>query len=218
MKSFCVIGLSKFGAMLAETLAHEKYQVMVIDQDVEAVEALADITVNAVVGDPTNEKVLQQAGVRNFDCVIVCFDDNLNDSILTTVLLKEMGIKQVVVKVNSELNKRVLEKVGADMVIFPEQDMGERLAHVLMTENVLEYFEFSDKYTIVSMLVPESWLGKTIVEADIRRKYQVTVIAVQRKNGEVAVSPHPETVFETGDVVSMIGTREQLDKLMKRVK
>lgn len=142
MKSFCVIGLGKFGVALARTLAEDGKQVMVIDIDEDKVNMLADTVTHALVGDPTNEGVLRSAGICDYDCVIVALADNVNNNILLTIMLKEMGVKNLIVRAISDGHKKVLEKIGADMIVFPERDTGERLAVTLGRDNVTDYMEF----------------------------------------------------------------------------
>ena len=148
MKSFCVINIGRFGRTLALTLQASGHQVMIIDQNEEVINELADQVTSAIVGDPTNEAVLKAAGVKNYDCVIVCISTNINHSIMTTLLLKDMGVKKIVARATSEMHRRVLEKIGADQIVFPEKDMGEKLAYMLEKNNVLEYIEFSNDYSI----------------------------------------------------------------------
>lgn len=131
MKSFCVLGLGRFGKTLALTLAQSGNQVLIIDEDSDDINALADSVTSAVVGDPTNEAVLRAAGVRDYDCAIVCSASNINDNILLTIMLKDLGVPKVVARALNDGHKRVLERLGVDLIAFPEQDMGEKLAYML---------------------------------------------------------------------------------------
>ena len=131
MKSFCIIGLGKFGMTLAETLANEGKQVMIIDVDPDKINLLADKVTHAVIGDPTNETVLRQAGVKDYDCAAVCMTGNVNTNVLLTIMLKELGIKNVISRAANEGHKKVLERIGTDMIIVPEQDMGIKLGNML---------------------------------------------------------------------------------------
>lgn len=216
MKSFCVIGLGKFGQALAETLAAAGSQVMIIDTDSDKVTAMADIVTNAVIGDPTNENVLRSAGVADYECAVVCLTTNINANILLTIMLKEIGVRKVVVRALNEGHRKVLERIGADMIVFPEQDMGEKLGYMLTKNNVTDFVEFSD-YKIVEISVPRSWIGKNLLELELRRRYSVNIIAVSRADGNVEVSPDPSKEFLTGDRVSVIGTDNDIDRLMKQV-
>ena len=217
MKSFCVIGLGKFGQALAETLVAEGCQVMVIDTDSDKVTAMADVVTNAIIGDPTNETVLRTSGVADYDCAIVCLTTNINANILMTIMLKDIGVKKVVVRAQNDGHRKVLERIGADMIIFPEQDMGEKLGYMLTKNNITDFVEFSD-YKIVELSVPEDWIGKTLITLELRRRFKVNVIAVSRADGTVEVSPDPNREFVDGDRVSVIGTDEDIDKIVSHLK
>ena len=217
MKSFCVIGLGKFGQALVETLVAEGCQVMVIDTDSDKVTAMADVVTNAIIGDPTNETVLRTSGVADYDCAIVCLTTNINANILMTIMLKDIGVKKVVVRAQNDGHRKVLERIGADMIIFPEQDMGEKLGYMLTKNNITDFVEFSD-YKIVELNVPEDWIGKTLITLELRRRFKVNVIAVSRADGTVEVSPDPNREFVDGDRVSVIGTDEDIDKIVSQLK
>lgn len=214
MESFCIIGLGKFGQSLALSLAEEGKQVMVIDTDDDRVSEIADFVTNAVIGDPTNESVMRASGVKDYDCAVVCFTGNINESILLTIMLKEIGVKKVIVRAVNDGHMRVLQHLGADMIVFPEKDMGEKLAFKLVKENVTEYTEFSG-YTIIEMKVPASWIGKNLIELNVRRRFGVNIIALTDAEGNVDVSPRPDRVFTAGEKVSVIGNDENIARVMK---
>ncbi len=216
MRSFCIIGLGCFGTALAQSLAEKRHQVLVISADEEAVNAIANTVTNAVIGDPTSEAVLSTAGVADYDCAVVCIDDSMNDSILATMTLKELGVSEVVARAMNARHRKVLEKLGADMVVFPEEDMGERLAQILMKKDVLDYFSFSDEYSVAEIHVPRDWLGRTMIELNIRRRYGITVIAIRRK-GKLDVSPAPDVPFSEDDTVTIMGTDDKIERLAKRL-
>lgn len=217
MKSFCVIGLGKFGMSLAQTLAEDGKQVMVIDIDGDKVTALADVVTNAVIGDPTNEKVLRSAGVADYECAIVCMTGNINDNILLSMMLKEIGVKKVVSRAINKGHKKVLSSIGVDMIVFPEQDMGVRLGHMLGRDNVTEYMEFSG-FKLVEAIVPPDWFGKNLIGLELRRKYDVTVVAVTSEDGSVDVSPSPTRVFCKGDRATIIGDEHDIERIVKQMK
>ena len=149
MKSFCVFGLGRFGQTLALSLAKSGHQVLIIDEDSDAVNALADAVTSAVVGDPTSEKVLRAAGVLDYDCAIVCTASNINDNILLTIMLKDLGMPKIVARALNEGHKRVLQRLGVDMIAFPEEDTAEKLAYMLGHDNVIESLDFASGYRIV---------------------------------------------------------------------
>lgn len=213
MKNFCVIGMNRFGQTLALTLAKAKNQVMIIDEDAAMINAMADFVTDAVVGDPKNEEVLVSAGVAEYDCIVVCYSGGIDDSILITLLLKDIGTKYVVARAQSDLHMRILKRVGADRVVYPEKDMGERLAHTLTKNNVTEYIELSEDCSIVEITIPDDWVGKSLAELEIRNKYQVNIIALGRPDGKVEVSVDPNAMLEKDMTVTMVGLKKNLDKI-----
>ncbi len=219
-KSFCIIGMGRFGQTLALNLARTGHQVLVIDIDENIINVMSDVVTNAIVGDPTNESVLRAADVHEYDCVVVATAENINDSVLMVITLKEMGVKQVVARAGNDKHGRVLEKIGADMVVFPERDMGERLVGILDRNNVLEYIEFSDTHSIVEIPVPETWVGKSLIELDVRRRHGITVLAVGRLDSEshsisMDLSPDPSKPFTGDETVALLGENKAIDKLTK---
>lgn len=216
MKTFCVIGLGRFGQTLAVTLTRNGNQVMVIDENSDIINAIADTVTNAVVGDPTNEAVLRASGVKNYDCAIVCLSKNVNDSLLVTLTLKDIGVPYIVTRAISDQHKRVLEKIGVDKIIFPEQDMGEKVAYMLDKNNVMEYIEFSNDYSIVELKIPHSWIGKNLIELEVRKRYGVTIIAINNPDdAAMEVSPAPTHIFRQHDLVTLMGHNTDIDKIVK---
>lgn len=211
--SFCVIGLGKFGQSLALSLMRGGNQVTVIDYDSNTVNSIADQVTEALIGDPTNETFLKASGVADCDCAVICTSAAMNDSILITIILKELGVKRIVARAISERHKMVLEKVGADIIVYPEKDMGEKLATLLSHKRLRDYFEFSDQYSIAEIVVPEKWVGKSIAQNDIRKKYNVTIIAIRHQEGKVEITPDPSIVFAEGDSVSIVGDANTVEKL-----
>ena len=214
-RSFCIIGLGRFGMTLTDELIDRKHEVMVIDADPDTVNAMAERVSNAVIGDATNEVLLRSSGATDYDVIVIALSEPMDDSILVTLMLKDMGAKHVIARANSDLHKRILEKIGADQIIFPEKDMGEKVAHMISNSNVVEYFEFSDDYSIVTMNVPRSWIGKNMIDLAIRRKYGVSVIAVKNNaDDKMHVSPPPQREFIEGDFVTLMGMNEVIDEII----
>lgn len=211
-KSFCIIGLGRFGQTLAINLSKAGHQVLVIDIDQDIIDVMSDTVTNAIVGDPTNEAVLISAGIKEYDCAVVATAENINDSVLITIILKELGVKQVIARAGSDQHRRVLEKIGADMVVFPERDMGEKLVHILDRNNVLEYIEFSETHSIIEVPVPQKWVGKSLIELNVRRQYGVTVLAVV-SDGETNISPDPHRKFSGSESVSLLGSNKDINKI-----
>ncbi len=216
MNSFCIIGLGKFGHTLAVSLAESGKQVMIIDNDPTVVTPLADLVTNALIADPTQESVLRAAGVADYDCAIVCDAANINDNVLITIMLKELGVKYVVARAINEGHRKVLSRVGADLIPFPEHDAAERLGFTLARDRVSEYMEFHG-YKLVEILVPKSWHGKDLIQLEIRHKYGVTVVAVTLPDGQVDVSPAPTRKFTYGEKVTLIGDDTAIDHCIRRL-
>ncbi|MFC7678263.1 potassium channel family protein [Paenibacillus sp. GCM10028914] len=210
-KQFAVIGLGRFGSSLALELMDLGYEVLGIDRDEEVVEDMSEFLTHTVVADATDEEVLKSLGIRNFDCGIVAIGDEIQTSILAAILLKELGVNTVVAKAVSVLHGRALEKLGVDRVIFPERDMGIRVAHQLVTPNLLDYIELSKEYRIVEMTVTECMDGKTLNELNTRVRYGISVVALNQRSG-VIVAPTAMDVLRAGDIMVVIGAKENIDR------
>ncbi|WP_019536842.1 potassium channel family protein [Paenibacillus ginsengihumi] len=213
---YAVIGLGRFGSSLAKELIQLGNEVLGIDKDEEMVDELSDELTHVVVADSTEEEVIRSLGIRNFDCVIVAIGNDIQASILTAILLKDIGVKKVVAKALSELHGKVLEKIGVDRVIFPERDMGIRVAHQLVSPNLLDFIELSDEYTIAELAVPRRLSGMTLSELDPRHKYGCTVVAINKADG-VIIAPTAGDKLEEKDVMVIIGTNEQIESLEREV-
>src|SRR6056297_953486 len=188
MKQFVVIGLGRFGASVAETLADNGYDVLAIDKDADRVQSIADIVTHAVEADATDEEALKTLGVRNFDVAVVSIGDNVSANILCTLILKELNVPYVIVKAPDSLHGKVLTKVGAVRVVYPERDMGARIANNLISSNVLDYIEFAPEYGVVEILASEKIIGRTLGELALRSKFNVNVMAIKRGQ-ELFISP-----------------------------
>lgn len=213
MKNFLIIGLGRFGTSLAQELCAQGNEVLAMDILPERVQAVAEQVTHAVVGDARDPEVLSGVGARNFDCAVVTTSVDLGTSALITLNLKELGGPRVVSKANSMVHSKVLEKIGADLVIFPEQEMALSLARRLENGDILNYIELSDEYSIVERTLPESWVGKSIVELDIRAKWKLTVIAVRRKES-MTIAPGGDFVFQSPeDCLVVLGRNSDIDRL-----
>ncbi|NMO95653.1 potassium channel family protein [Paenibacillus lemnae] len=210
-KQFAVIGLGRFGSSLALELMDLGYEVLGIDRDEEVVEDMSDLLTHTVVADATDEEVLKSLGIRNFDCGIVAIGDDIQTSILTAIQLKELGVATVVAKAISVLHGRALEKLGVDRVIFPERDMGIRVAHQLVTPNLLDYMELSKDYLLVEMTVTDCMNGKTLSELNTRTRYGVSIVALNQRKG-IIVAPTAMDVVSAGDIMVVIGSKENIDR------
>ncbi|MFD2610854.1 potassium channel family protein [Paenibacillus gansuensis] len=211
MNSFVIIGLGRFGTSLARELVIQGYEVLGIDRDEEIVDALSDILTHAVVADATDEEVLRSLGVRNFDCGVVSIGDDIQSSIMAAILMKDLGMKKVVAKAQSELHGRVLEKIGVDRVIYPERDMGVRVAHQLVSPNLLDFIELSKDYTIAELEVPHKLHGVTLQELNLRAKYGCSIVALRKMDG-VNIAPTASDVLHEKDIMVIIGTNAEIER------
>ena len=225
MRQFAVIGLGRFGASVAKALSEKGHQVLAIDISEPIVQDISDDVTQAVCLDATDEKALRTVGIENVDVAIVGIGTNLEASILITLNLKEIGIKEIVCKAVSGDHKKVLEKIGATKVIQPEKEMGARAANSLISSSVIEHIELSDESSMVELISPKEFIGKSLREIDVRAKFGVTVIAVKRKIPSaskkeeeeiVNISPQAEDIIKKGDILVVLGLNENIDKLKKK--
>jgi trk system potassium uptake protein TrkA len=210
-QSYAVIGLGRFGSSLAEHLYSMGYDVMAIDEDEERVQENIHIVTHAVQADSTDEQALRELGIRNFDVVVVAIGVDIQASILTTLILKEMGVKKIVVKAQNERHGQVLYKVGADRVVFPERDMGIRVAHNLLSPNVLDFIELAEEYSIAEVAASEKMIGKSLTELDVRANFGVNVMAIKRASS-FNIAPAPTDSIEEGDILIVIGHNDDLKR------
>ncbi len=210
-KQFAVIGLGRFGSSLALTLVQEGFEVFGIDKDEEVVNRWANKLTHAVAANTVDEDVLRSLGLRNFDCAVVAIGDDVQANILTSQLLKELGVKTVVAKALSDIHGKVLARIGVDRVIFPERDMGERVAHQLISPNLLDFIELSKEHSIAELSVPAKISGRTLRDLDLRANYGFSVVAIKRRNG-IVIAPTADDRLEQSDVMVVIGTLVQIEQ------
>ncbi len=210
-KEFAVIGLGRFGSSLAATLTRLGAEVLAIDVDEEQVRNLASVVTQAVQADATDKNVLQELGIRNFDVAIVAMSA-FEASLLVTLYLKEFGARRVVVKAASEVHGKILQQIGADSVIFPEKDMGERLAFSLVSGSVIDHIELADDYTVAEIVIPPALAGKTLRNLDMRNRFGLTVMAIKR-SGIVNMSHSPDQALHEGDILVAIGPTHGVQRL-----
>ncbi|TLS37705.1 potassium channel family protein [Pseudalkalibacillus caeni] len=215
-KQFAVIGLGRFGGSICRALSQQGMEVLAIDLDEDRVNEFASIATHAVIADTTDETVLKNLGIRNFDHVIVAIGDNLQASILTTLMLKELGVKHITVKAQNDYHEKVLNKIGADKVVHPERDMGLRIAHNIVSNSVLDYLELSDEHSIVELMANSKMGGKTLAELDVRAKYGANIVAI--KQGEdIIVSPMASQQINKGDILIVIGSDKDINRLERHI-
>lgn len=211
-KQYLIIGAGRFGLALARQLSVMGCEVLAADNEEERVKTAAPYVTEALQLDATDEDALRSLGVRNFDAVIVSIGDNMRDSILVSLMCKEMGAKYLVAKASDDMHARVLQKIGADRVVFPERDGGVRLAKTLISPNVLELINLAGDYMLVDIVAPSSWVGHSLQDIDIRRKYAANVLLINRGN-EVMISLQGTTVIQRDDMLLMLGHRKDLEHI-----
>lgn len=216
IQQFVIIGLGRFGSSLGLQLMEMGYEVLGIDRDEDVVEEMSEHLTHAVAGDATDEQLLRSIGVRNMDCGIVAIGDDIQMSILATILLKELGIKTVVAKAISKLHGRALEKLGVDRIVYPERDMGIRVAHQLVTPNLLDYLQLSKDYTIAELNVPACLNGKTLSELNTRTRFGCSIVAIHTSNG-VLIAPTAMDKVHCDDIMVIIGTNDNIGRFEEEV-
>ena len=227
MRQFAVIGLGKFGFAVAKTLAEKGCEVLAIDSDEEKIREASTFVTEAIQLDATEEKSLKEVGIEDIDVAIVSVGENLEASILITLLLKEIGVKEVIAKALNPHHAKVLQKIGVDRVIFPEREMGIRVAESLVMPDVLEQIRLSPNYEILEFTVPPNFTGKTLKECAIRTRYKVNVIAIRKKvpyvnekgesdfNEEINLAPDGDDEISIGDILVVVGEIKNIDALRK---
>lgn len=215
-KEFVVIGLGRFGGSIVRELIEQDADVMAIDKDTERVDEFASIATQAVVADTTDESVLKSLGIRNFEHVIVAIGENIQASILTTLMLKEIGVKKITVKAQNDYHAKVLDKIGADKVVHPERDMGIRIAHNMLSNNVLDYLELSDEHSIMEVKANERLAGFTLIGLDIRANYGINIVGIKRGK-DIIVSPQADMEIQLQDILIIIGSDADINRFEKKM-
>ncbi|MCX7784734.1 MAG: TrkA family potassium uptake protein [candidate division WOR-3 bacterium] len=224
-KSFVVIGLGRFGSSIARALAEKGFEVMVIDSDENEVREFAELVTHSFVLDATDERALKDIGVADVDVAIVSVGQNIDTSILITLILKELGVKQVIVKAVNDRHGKILQRIGADKVIYPEREVATRLAESFFSTKIFDYIELSPIHSIIEIAAPKQFIGKTLKQIGLREKYNVTVIAIKRKipiitekgtpdfKEDVIIGPGAEDEISEGDILTILGKYEDLEKI-----
>ena len=215
-KDYVIIGLGNFGKSLALNLAENQKKILAIDSNAHAVESVQGFVTNAVVADVTKKEVLHSLGVQNFDCAVVCIGENLAASMLATLSCKELGVKYVIAKAQSEQHKELLEKIGADLVVFPEVFMSKKLTTALTDPYVNELIKLTNNYRIVEIKCPTNWVEKTIERINVRKKYNINIIFIKRDG--VIIEPFLDAVLEESDSLVIAGTPKNIDAIENKVK
>ncbi len=213
-KSFLVIGAGRFGKSVARTLYGEGHDVMVIDKDEAMIQQISTDVTDAVSADITSESCVKALGVRDFDAVVLAIGFDVQASIMAAILLIEKEAKYIVAKAQTDLHGKVLDKIGVNRVIYPERDMGHKIARSLIAPTIIDMIELSDDYSVVEVKAPAEMVGKTLLELNLRARYGISVIALRRSNGGATnISPLAEDVVKTDDIIVAIGENRGLHKL-----
>lgn len=219
MRQFAVIGLGRFGASVAKTLSEKGYQVLAIDLDEDKVQDFSEVVAQAVCVDATDEKALKAVGIEDIDVAVVSVGNNIEASILITLALKEIGIKEVITKSVTDDQGKVLERIGADKIIFPERDMGTRLANSLTSPKVSEHIGLSSECSIIEIKPPKEFVGKSLKQLNLRVNYGLNIIAIKSidKDNKETVNPIPEADYKIKgqDKLMIVGPNENIERLKK---
>ena len=213
-KSILLIGLGRFGRHIAMKLDELHHQVMAVDKEDSRVEAILPYVTNAQIGDATNEDFLSSLGVRNFDVCIVAIGDNFQNSLETTALLKDYGAPFVLSRANRDVHAKFLLRNGADRIVYPEKEMAQRMAVKYGNDNIFDCIELTDEYSIYEIPVPESWVGKSILEKDVRKKYGISILATKRLETLYPL-PGAEHVFAEDENLIILGHFKDVRAVIK---
>jgi trk system potassium uptake protein len=210
-KQFAVIGMGRFGSSVAKELTKLGFEVLAIDNHEQRIQEVSSIVTHAVTADCTDEEALRALGVRNFDVVVVAIGLDIQASILTSLVLKELGVPKLVVKAQNELHGKVLKKIGVDKVVFPERDMGIRVAHNLVSPNILDFIELSSDYSIVEIQATPQMIGKSLRDLHIRAVYGCNVMGI-RSGSRMNIAPRAEDLIQAEDILVVVGSNNNLKR------
>lgn len=215
MKSILVIGMGRFGRHLAKKMQALGNDVMIVDRDAELVNEVAAEFTDSHIGDCTNEAVIRSLGVKQMDICFVSIGEDFQSSLVITSLLKRAGAKCVIAKANQEIQATLLQQIGADEVVYPERDLAEKLAVRYNANNIFDYIQLTDEYSIYEIPVLPAWIGHSIAEIDVRRKYRINIIAIKCQN-TLQPTPGADYVFRTDDHAVVIGKATDVSKLTSK--
>ncbi len=213
MRSVLIIGAGQFGCHVASTMNALRCEIMAVDTDEKSINEILPYVTDAKIGDATNPELLRSLGVSDYDVCIVSIGDNFQSSLQITALLKELGAKQVISRASNDVQEKFLLRNGADEVVYPEKQTAKRLAIKLSSDAILDFIELDSEYSIYEMALPGEWVGKSLVQLDVRRKYSVNVISLKRDHK--VIIPGPDTVMAEGDVLYVIGDMKDLRKCFR---
>lgn len=211
-KQFAVFGLGSFGESIAVSLQRLGCEIIAVDNRMEKIEDISDQVSYAMKADFEDPDVVRSLGARNLDGVIVAVSDDMEASVMAVLVSKEIGVPYVMAKAKNDLHAKILKKIGADAVVLPEREMGRNLAKSLVSANFADWISLSSEYSIMEIAVPEKWVGKSLLELDVRRNYGVNVVGI-KIGEEVEVTPAPEMPLEAGMVIILVGANSALQRI-----
>lgn len=214
MKTALIVGVGRFGRNVCTKLCNMGHQVMAIDSDEEKINAVLPYVTSAQIGDSTNEEFLASLGIDNFDVCIVTIGDDFQSSLETVSLLKELGAKLVVARASRDVHEKFLLRNGADEVVYPEKQLADWTAIRYSADHLLDYVELDEDFAIFEVTIPPSWIGKSIADLDVRRKYGINILAIA-KDGRKSLSVSPLTVLSEGETLVVFGEYEDVQKCFK---
>lgn len=212
MKQFVVIGCGRFGGSVAKSLTKLGHDVLAVDKDEKTIQNISEHVTHAVQSSGTDEEALHSLGIENFDVAVISIGADIETSIMATLIAKEAGIEYIVAKAQSDLHAKVLYKIGADRVVFPEREMGERVAHNLVDHSILDYIELSSEYSIMELEVPTDWAGKNLLDLNLRGRHGINVMAI-KQGEEINIAPDAEDELQEEDILVVIGHVKDLNKI-----
>lgn len=216
IKSVIVLGIGRFGERVATKLFEDGLEVMAVDKNYDLVQNISGKVTSAVQCDIANDKALEELGMGNFDVAVIATGESLEASMAATLFAKDHNVEKIIAKATSTNHARILKKIGADQIIFPEIDMGEKLARSIAGSNLLQFFHFSDDYSMIELKAYDELVGRSLKEIDFRKKYKMMVIAYKR-DGELIINPEANWKIEKDDTLVLLGDSEHADKLQKEV-
>ncbi|MGN0246487.1 MAG: potassium channel family protein [Lachnospiraceae bacterium] len=211
MKTVLLIGLGRFGRHIAMKLNEMRHQVMAVDKNEKRVNEVLPFVTNAQIGDATNEDFLESLGVNNYDVCIVAIGDDFQNSLETTSLLKELGAKMVVSRAAKDVHAKFLLRNGADEIVYPEKQLADWTAIRYTADHILDYIEIDSDHAIFEIVVPEKWIGKSVIEVDVRKKYGINIMAIKR-DGKMELNFSPQTNFRQDDSILVLGDMKDVQK------
>ncbi|PID56962.1 MAG: potassium transporter TrkA [Ignavibacteriae bacterium] len=218
MKNIVVVGLSSFGYYLCKALDKHGFNIMAIDMSEELVKKVKPFVRKAVIGDARDKEFLIQLGVPDFDTAIISVGNKMDSSILITLYMKELEIKEIIAKAINEDHAKILEKIGATRIIFPERDMGERMANTLISPNLLEFMPLTEGFSLIEVNPIKDWIGKTLKELDLGSKYHIQITMIRQLIPEQVIIPHGDYVFKDSDILYIIGDNDKIVKFQNDIR